>query len=394
MNTKKKTTWITLSYVIVLASYFLENTGHILNTSLAAPFAKSLGITGAVLNLIPGLMSLAAMFFRPVSGWIADRFNRKKTNLIVLLLFVLIFVGYAFTENGTMLLIMRVLNGFTFCAFTTVSVSMIADSVEEEKLVVASTYYGLVATITAAAAPTLGVFLRDRIGYRGMYLFFAALFLVGTGILAFLTGKTENETQERKGYQFSVGSLISVASIPLSLIGMLSGMADGAIQSLLLVSAESQGIENASLFFTFSAIVSVCTRPLVSLILKKIKPIVLLVPTLVFICLALLVLSFADRTGTLIFAGIINGMGYGTALGLLQGLVLLQVDASKRGVASGTLYFGLDIGHFLGPTLMGAVVTAAGGNYSIGWLTTIIYVAVSILITFLIMAKEKKQAAK
>ena len=172
----EKKTWITLPYIIVLASYFLENLGHILNTAMAAPFAISLGVTGTLLNVIPGLMSLAAMFFRPVSGWLSDRFDRKKTNIIVLLLFVLIFIGYAFTKTGPFLFFMRIINGFTFCVFTTVSMSMIADSVNDERrLVLASTYYGLMGTITAAIAPTIGVFLRGSlqlffIGFLGEYV--------------------------------------------------------------------------------------------------------------------------------------------------------------------------------------------------------------------------------
>jgi len=394
MNQNKSKTWITLPYIIVLSSYFVENLGHMLNTSMAAPFAKSLGITGTLLNIIPGLMSLAAMFCRPISGWISDRFNRRYSNLIVLLSFVLIFIGYAFTTNGIVLLIMRIINGFAFGIFTTVSMSMIADSVNEKKLVVASTYYGLMGALTAAIAPTLGVFLKNTFSYRGMYLAFAGFFLVATGFLAFMTSRTEKKEQPKKDFTFSFKQLISVVSIPLSVVGMMAGVADGAIQSLLLVSAESRGIANAGIFFTFSAIISVASRPFISLLLKKIKANVLLIPCLGFICLALLALSFADNTGLLILAGILNGMGYGTAQGLIQGLILMNVPPTERGVASSTMYIGLDIGHFLGPTLMGVVVTATGDNYGMGWLSIILYVVAGIIVMLFINSKDRRMAKK
>jgi len=391
MTQKKSKTWITLPYIIVMASYFLENLSHTLNSALAAPYARHLGVTGTLLNIIPGLMSLSAMFCRPVSGWISDRFDRKKSNLIILLSFVPIFLGYAFASNGVLLLIMRILNGFAFGIFTTVSMSMIADSVNEKKLVVASTYYGLMGTLTAAIAPALGVAIRDSFGYRGMYLTFAAIFLLGTGILALMTSKTEKTEQEiKKDFTFSVRNLISVASIPLSTVGLMAGVADGSVQGLLLVSAESRGIANASLFFTFSAIMSVLSRPVISMLLKKFRASHLLIPCLGFTCCALFVLSLAESTGLIIVAGLLNGMGYGIALGLLQGLVLMNVPATERGVASSTLYIGLDIGHFLGPTLMGVVVSASSENYRLGWLSVILYVVAGIVIMMFINRKDRK----
>ena len=64
----------------------------------------------------------------------------------------------------------------------------------------------------------------------------------------------------------------------------------------------------------------------------------------------------------LLAGAVLGALGYGALNPAIQTLCIRTVRPERRGVASNTEYFGMDLGYFLGPLLGG--ILYASGSYS------------------------------
>ena len=90
---------------------------------------------------------------------------------------------------------------------------------------------------------------------------------------------------------------------------------------------------------------------------------------------------------------VVAAIGYGTMQPAMQTMCIQSVSIVRRGVASNTNYFGVDMGNFLGPTLAGMVITA-GFNYSEMYAFAIIPVFLSAIVFSLGWKKFKERRAE
>ena len=82
-------------------------------------------------------------------------------------------------------------------------------------------------------------------------------------------------------------------------------------------------------------------------------------------------------------------IGYGAANPSIQTLCIRTVEPERRGVASNTQFFGMDLGYFLGPALGGFIV--AGSGYSAMYLCTGVIPQVICLILFVLTWRRLKK---
>ncbi len=82
-------------------------------------------------------------------------------------------------------------------------------------------------------------------------------------------------------------------------------------------------------------------------------------------------------------SAVFSSLGFGASFPVYQAVCLQAVPRIKRGVASNTAFFGIDVGQFFGPILSGALISAYTGTghpYSILFLFGVIPVIISAVI--------------
>ena len=83
-------------------------------TPLISKYAMSLGAPLTLAAAVSSMMSIVAMFLRPVSGLCSDRYNRKKIILTANILTSLCLAGYSITSDVNSLMAIRFLHGVVF----------------------------------------------------------------------------------------------------------------------------------------------------------------------------------------------------------------------------------------------------------------------------------------
>jgi len=377
------------SFLVITISFAVETLGFSMVSAHIASYAKEIGVAGKLLGIFPGMMSLAALFCRPVAGWISDHFNRRSVIKLMILSLTLVFLGYTFSINPLMLITVRILHGIAFSIFTTTSMSSVADVLPKEKLVQGTAYYALAGGIVNSFAPSVGVWIRTNFGYRWMFI--SVMILYGISFILFALLPKQESTQRRASgnSSLSLKNIIAVEIIPLALLICCVAVANGALNGFVLIYAEGRGISGGSLFFTAGAIVSLATKPVLSRLSRRVNPYVLLFAGMINIMLTLILLSAAAKTVTVVIAGAISGCGYSACMPIIQGLVLGSVSESRRGIASGTFYIGLDAGNFLGPTILGYIASWFAYDYGKGFLVLNISLVLGIVIVILRLRKKK-----
>lgn len=379
---QRKSLLFNYNYCIILLCNLAAQFGYSMVNANVASYAKSIGVVGALLGSISGMMSIAGIIACPFSGFISDRFSKKKVFSLMLGCMTMVFLGYALAPNVYVLIFLRILHGIFYSFCSTLNMSMVADTVTGDKLTRGLGYYGLTGTVANAIAPTVGVKLQEVFGFRTMFLCSAGICLLAFCLVYLLHNECKKAVYEegKRGWNISISNLVSRQAIPATLIAFCNAFAMGAINGLIIVYAAEKGIENASLFFIVFALVTLVSRPVISVYSERVHPKYVVYPCDLFIILTLVVLALAQNTVYILLAGCFFGIGYGGLQPLLQSMALKNVSMTERGVASSTFYIGLNGGNGLGPVLCSAVTAVAGGRYQYGFLSIIFFILIGMVV--------------
>ena len=113
----------------------------------------------AMIGLVLSGYSIAALAIRFFSGYIVDRFSRKKVLLIGFASFALFFLGYYFTFSLVLFAVIRTLHGAPF-GLTSVSSSTVAiDVLPSKRRGEGIGYWGLSNNFAMAVGPSLSLWI-------------------------------------------------------------------------------------------------------------------------------------------------------------------------------------------------------------------------------------------
>ena len=279
MTQTKKQKLVTPGYVILCFAYFAAQFGYSMTSSNITKYAKFVGVSDAILGVLPGLMSLAALFSRPVAGWISDHFDRKRMMVLTLISMAAVFVAYVFSTNVALLLLVRILHGIIFSIFSTVNLAFVADAVPRDQLTNGMGYYALMGNLSMAFAPAVGAKVIERWNYTVLFLGAAGLYTLSFLLVNFVKKNEANE-QEKEAEAKLMGvskekkswwkNLICMPAVPAAAISMCNALLSGAITGFLLLFAENRSVENAGLFFTLYAFSNLLARPFIMKMAEKV----------------------------------------------------------------------------------------------------------------------------
>jgi DHA1 family bicyclomycin/chloramphenicol resistance-like MFS transporter len=173
-----------VSFAKVLAALVLASAASVMATDLISPslpdFPRLLATTERMAQLTVTLMVLAFALAQFLFGPLSDRYGRRVVYLVGMTGFTLFSLACALAPTIEWLLAARIGQGVFGAVEIVVGLAIIQDLFDERDRVRALAMYGIVLSLTPAAAPLLGGYVHVYIGWRANFVIIALAALLAT----------------------------------------------------------------------------------------------------------------------------------------------------------------------------------------------------------------------
>lgn len=352
--TKRKSIYSKDVVLVMAASFFFMFSTMFVNP-LINGYAKKIGASSAFAGVIVGIMSIAAMFLRPVAGNLTDKFSKYRLSLIGGVLILIGVLGYIFTPSSGLLLLFRLINGTGYVLCTVCMTTWLAFLVPRQHVGEAMGFYGLMNALAMALAPALSINIYQKIGYResliaaaiAAFLMIVAIQFVGNHALPL---KKKGQTQKK---HFKI---IQMNVLPVAILTTLFGMPYFITQADIVTYVEQRHLTVAvGSYFLIYALVLLVIRIGLKRYFDTVRFGVWFWLSLVSTAAYIFLLAVMNNNWQMALAAAGMALGYGIIYSVLQSTALLLAPIEEQGLASSTFYLGLDVAMSFGPMISGVV---------------------------------------
>lgn len=350
----------TRNFILIALVNFAAFTAFQMTNNGMPVYLSKLGASDIQVSLTLTLVTLSALFVRPIAGLILDSFGRKGTLLVGLLVTLTTTFIYSVFPLVGIILALRIVHGIGWGFSSTSCSTIVADILPRRRFAEGMGWYALGISLSVAVGPALSLYLIEAVSPDAMIYASA-----GCLILAFMMSLLVENTAtiERKPFSLSSVSLNNLvdrgALMPAAAI-FLVNMGFASVTAFIAVHAISQGVENVSLYFMVYAVVNLVSRPIVGRIIDTTGFFVPSVLGFLSVGVTLGIIGMADNLFMFCMAGVFGGIGLGAVMSALQTMAVASVPANRKGIASSTYLIGLDGGLCVGSLICGALASMLG----------------------------------
>lgn len=183
MQMMKERLWNANYLKAMTANFMLYFAFYILTPLLPLYLSERFGATKDVIGIVLSGYTVAALVFRPFSGYVVDSFSRKKVLMVCFSFFFVFFFGYIAAGSLLMFAIVRTLHGAPFGAVTVANSTVAIDVLPASRRNEGIGYYGLSNNLAMAVAPSIGIYIYKYTGNFTL-LFWIALVLAVLALLS------------------------------------------------------------------------------------------------------------------------------------------------------------------------------------------------------------------
>ena len=353
----KRKSIYTKDVVLVMAASFFFMFSTMFVNPLINGYAKELGASSAFAGIIVGIMSLAAMFLRPVAGNLTDKFSKYRLSFIGGTLIFVGVMGYVLTPSSGWLLLFRLINGTGYVLCTVCMTTWLAFLVPRQHVGEAMGFYGLMNALAMALAPAVSINIYQKIGYRtslvasavSALLMIVAIQFVGDHALPKKFVRTQKKSF--KIIQFNV--------LPVAILTTLFAIPYFVTQADIVTYVEQKHLTVAvGSYFLIYAVVLLIIRVGLKRYFDTVRFGVWFWLSLVSTAAYIILLTVMNNDWQMALAAALMASGYGIIYSVLQSTALLLAPIEEQGLASATFYLGLDIAMAFGPMISGVIDSA------------------------------------
>lgn len=387
----KRSNLFNRAYVALLCINLIVSISFYMLSTTITLYATSVGLTTAAAGTVVGVLSIASLGMRPFTGIISDRLERKRLLIASLLLISVAMAGCSLTASLTVLIFFRILHGIGFSLATTITMTLVAGTLPEERMTQGMGYFAIGQTISTAVAPALGLLLGEHFGYEITLRTAAALLILSAMLAAWTVESQPMGTKMHERYAFRLSDCFAVEAVPYGVLAILVSGCTGIENSFISLFGQQLHLGSVGWYFTLSAVALFVARMFGGQFADRNRmaiPLSLGVMALAFLLLG----GMAGYGGAIIFAcaAILKALGLGTVQPALQARSLNSVPEERRGAASCTYYLGTDIGQAFAPMAGGVAVQACG--YKGMFLLAAVPVALAAAVVTVLGRKRRKEA--
>ncbi len=180
--------------LLMAASLFMEILDGTIVTTALPKMAQYFHTSSATIALLVSVYLITVAVFIPLSGWMANRFGKKKIWIIAVIIFALSSLSSAIAPNFSLLLIMRIIQGISGALMTPTARLIVLEKTPASQLLKMFSYLIWPALIAPAIAPVVGGFLVTYWNWQWIFLINVpiGLIIVLIGIRLIDTDKEKN----------------------------------------------------------------------------------------------------------------------------------------------------------------------------------------------------------
>lgn len=350
----------------------------------------------AMIGLVLSGYSVAALAIRFFSGYIVDRFSRKKVLLIGYASFALFFLGYYLTGSIILFAVIRTLHGAPF-GLTSVSSNTVAiDVLPSQRRGEGIGYWGLSNNFAMAVGPSLSLMLYHHFNsYNLLFTVSLVVALLGLLINTFVDCKYRPPIMEKK--KMSLDRFLLLEGWSQGICIAFIAMSYGILSTYIAI--YSQDVLNITTgtgtFFMLFAFGLILSRFVGVQALSKGFEVRNATYGVIVVAIGYLMFALWQNLYGYYISAVVIGFGQASMYPAVQTMFLKMTTNDKRGTANATILTSWDLGVGLG-IIFGGYVAEHLGGYNSAFLVS---AAVSILslMFFLLYAKKdylKKELRK
>lgn len=385
-------------------------------TNVGMPiYVAQLGAGAHVVGLITTITTVAAIVVRIFSGPALDRFGRAGMLIGGLVVMACSIFAYAVFPVVGIILGLRLLHGFGWGFGSTAASTIAADIIPKRRFAEGMGYFAMTNAISSALAPAAAVALVQ--GPGAVYMIGVS---VGVTVLALVLAVIQSAlsrgshgsdasdasgdaAEAAEGARSAAGpagdrgkpavpargfdAFFERRSLVPSLLIMLVNVGFGCITTFIALHGMGQGVDNVSIYFIVYAIVTLVSRPGIGKLIDRYGyriPAILSAlctsGTLALIAVSASMFMFA-------VAGVLAGLGVGTAMGTFQAMAVADVEPWRRGVATSTYFTAFDLGIAVGALVGGVIANAFG--YVVMYLVIALFPLAACIASFALVKKAR-----
>lgn len=357
-----KTCLYTKDVILVLAASFFFLMSSMLINPIIAGFASDIGATSIFAGIVAGAMNLTSLVLRPLAGNLTDRISKYHLTIVGGVLILIASLGYGLTDNVTLILLCRIVNGVGYTLCSVCMATWMASLLPPDRIGSGMGIYGLANALGMAVGPAVSVFLYQNFNYQSVFwlaAIFSLLLLVTIQFVGdkgiphpdYQASKTKNK---QPGFR-----LVQPKVVPVAVIILLFSLPYFATQAYIVtyIAHRHFGVP-AGVFFPIYAITLLILRLTLRDAFDHVPFKRFIWLCLGFNLLGLIGLTQLSNWFMLIMAAFGLAAGYGMMFSICQAKSLMLVPEADHGLANSTFYIGIDLSMALGPMLGGVISTA------------------------------------
>lgn len=360
MNHKPKL-WTKDFLIVSSANFFLFLTFYVLMVTLTIYTMDNFHASQAQAGLASSIFVLGAVLVRPIAGKKIDKIGRRKMLLGSLVLFLVASIGYFLVNGLSLLLIDRLIHGFAFGLATTATGTIAADIIPNERRGEGTGYFAMSTNLAMAFGPFIGLLITQHFSYSIIFYaasLFAAFSLVASSFMNVPEGE-KGGASTQKG--FKISDYFEKRALPISIFIGFAGFTYSSILSYLTSFAKEMDLmDAASFFFVVFAVFLLASRPFTGRMFDVKGENAVIYPSLLLFAVGMVILSQSHHGITLLIAGALIGVGYGTFQSSCQAISIKEAPSNRMGLATSTFFTMYDFGIGVGPFLLGFLIPFTG----------------------------------
>lgn len=360
MNHKPKL-WTKDFLIVSSVNFFLFLTFYVLMVTLTIYTMDNFNASQAQAGLASSIFVLGAVLVRPIAGKKIDKIGRRKMLLGSLVLFLIASIGYFLVNSLSLLLIDRLIQGFAFGLATTATGTIAADIIPNERRGEGTGYFAMSTNLAMAFGPFIGLLITQHFSYSIIF-YAASLFAAFSLVASLFMNVPEGDkggASPQKG--FKISDYFEKRALPIAIFIGFAGFTYSSILSYLTSFAKEMDLmDAASFFFVVFAVFLLASRPFTGRMFDVKGENAVIYPSLLLFAVGMVILSQSHHGITLLIAGALIGVGYGTFQSSCQAISIKEAPSNRMGLATSTFYTMYDFGIGVGPFLLGFLIPFTG----------------------------------
>ncbi|MFO0631318.1 MAG: MFS transporter [Nannocystaceae bacterium] len=316
-----------------------------------------LGAREIELGIIIATMAVAAIACRPLVGVLLDRRGRRGIARVGSIINVVACAAYlAVDDLGPLIYVIRVAHGVAEAMLFSVLFTIAADVVPPARRTQGIAIFGISGMIPLSLAGWLGDALLRVSSYDALFAATVVAAIVGSVACFALPDSRPSPHEGSAPARPFLQAVLAPPLRPVWVVGLGFSLAAASYFAFLKTYVAEREVGSVGSFFAAYTVAAIALRLGFGRLPDRMGPRPTLLPAIACTAIAVALLAEARSDVTVVWAGVLGGIGHGYAFPILSALTVTRAAPSERGMALSTFTALFDLGLVLGGPSFGLVL--------------------------------------